>query len=185
MNKLTTRIVGEILAHEALVREAYCDGVGVWTWGVGVTASSGHTVHPRYCDNPQTLRWCLEAYLRILKESYLPPILEAFDGFELNESELGGALSFHYNTGGILMATWVEQWKRGDVEDARKSFMNWRRPPEIIPRREKERDLFFEGIWSGNGCVREYQVSKPSYCPNPESGIEIDVSELLQDLLQN
>jgi hypothetical protein len=34
--------------------------------------------------------------------------------------------------------------------------MNWRKPPEIVPRREKERDLFFSGRYSGDGMVTVY-----------------------------
>lgn len=183
MHRLTARIAGEILAHEAIVREAYRDSGSVWTWGVGVTEASGHGVHPRYCDKPQTLRWCLEAYLRLLRENYLPCVLETFDGFELSEAELGAALSFHYNTGGIQQAAWVEEWQDGDVDGARNSFMNWRKPPQIIGRREKERDLFFDGIWSSDGCVMEYSVIKPSYAPDPESGVPIHVAPILQHLL--
>ena len=54
MRTLTPRILGEILQHEGLAREAYRDSVGVWTWSVGITDASGHRV-ARYRDNPQPL----------------------------------------------------------------------------------------------------------------------------------
>ena len=72
LEQLTPRIAMEILSHEAVVREAYQDVVGVWTWGVGVTEASGHSICPRYVDRPQTMRWCLEMYLRLLRDTYLP-----------------------------------------------------------------------------------------------------------------
>ena len=173
----------ELLGHEAVVREAYRDSVGVWTWGVGVTDASGHTVWPRYVDRPQTMRWCLEMYVRLLKERYAPEVLAAFAGHSLMEHEFGAALSFHYNTGGIAAAEWVEAWKSGDRETARQSFMNWRRPPQIIPRREKERDLFFDAIWSNDGTVQEFSVSKPDYLPDPASRRRIEVEAILEQLL--
>lgn len=173
----------ELLSHEAIVREAYRDVVGVWTWGVGVTEASGHSVCPRYVDNPQTLRWCLEMYLRLLRETYAPAVWAAFEGCELSENQFGAALSFHYNTGAIATATWVDEWKRGDTTAARGSFMNWRRPPQIIPRREKERDLFFDAIWSGDGRVLEFPVEKPSYAVDPTGKKPVDVSSVLEDLL--
>ena len=183
MRLLTAQVALELLSHEAVVREAYRDSVGVWTWGVGVTEASGHSVCPRYVDRPQTMRWCLEMYLRLLKETYAPAVLTAFEGCELSESEFGGALSFHYNTGAIATATWVEEWQRGDVEAARSSFMNWRRPPQIIPRREKERDLFFDGKWSNNGTVMELPVVKPSYLPDTTGKRPVDIRALLSELL--
>ena len=60
---------------------------------------------PRYVDWPQTLRWCLKMYLRQLRETYAPAVLETFDGVVLSENEFGAVLSFHYNTGAIVTAT--------------------------------------------------------------------------------
>lgn len=183
MKLLTTRVALELLSHEAIVREAYRDSVDVWTWGVGVTEASGHTVYPRYLDQPQTMRWCLEMYVRLLRTEYGPAVLAALEGRELSESEFGAALSFHYNTGAIGTATWVEEWRSGDVEAARASFMNWRKPPQIIPRREKERDLFFDGIWSNEGTVLELPVHKPSYQPDTAGKRPVDVRLVLDELL--
>jgi GH24 family phage-related lysozyme (muramidase) len=183
VKRLTARVATELLSHEAIVREAYRDSVGVWTWGVGVTEASGHSVCPRYVDRPQTLRWCLEMYLRLLKETYAPVVLAAFDGCELSESEFGAALSFHYNTGAIATATWVEEWRRGDVGAARESFMNWRKPPQIISRREKERNLFFDGVWSNDGTVVELSVEKPSYLPEPTGKRPVEIRSILDELL--
>ncbi|MEP1208493.1 MAG: lysozyme [Rhizobiaceae bacterium] len=183
MAQLTARIALELLSHEAIVREAYQDVVGVWTWGVGVTETSGHTICPRYVDRPQTLRWCLEMYLRLLRETYAPAVREAFGDTPLSEHEFGAALSFHYNTGAIATASWVEEWQRGEVEAARESFMNWRKPPSLIPRREKERDLFFDGIWSSDGTVMELSVEKPSYSPDPTSKRPVAIRSVLSELL--
>lgn len=180
--KITSKIAGELIQHEGLVREAYKDSVGVWTWSIGVTSSSGHKVYPRYKDNPQTVKRCFEVYEWLLRTKYLPDVQEAFDGRTLTESQLGSALSFHYNTGGIKRASWVKLWLQGDIAGARKAFMNWRKPPEIIPRREKERDLFFDGTWTLTWKATEYQVNKPSYTPNWASATQIEIKDVLEDL---
>ena len=39
---------------------------------------------------------------------------------------------------------------------ARKAFMSWSKPQDIIPRRKAERDLFFDGKWSNDGKATEY-----------------------------
>ncbi|MEP2558364.1 MAG: hypothetical protein ABJH63_13020, partial [Rhizobiaceae bacterium] len=142
-----------------------------------------HSICPRYVDRPQTLRWCLEMYLRLLRENYAPAVLAAFAGSELEEHEFGAALSFHYNTGAIGSATWLEQWRGGEFEAAQESFMNWRRPEQIIPRREKERNLFFNGVWSNDGTAMELAVEKPSYLPDPTGQRPVDVSSILEELL--
>lgn len=152
---ITHKALIEIAAHEGIVREAYKDSVGVWTWGIGVTSASGHSVE-RYIGNPQTLEKVLEVYQWLLTERYLPDVLDAFRGHDLQEHELAAALSFHWNTGGIKRASWVTKFKAGDISGARKAFMNWSKPKEIIPRRKAERDLFFDGKWSNDGKATEY-----------------------------
>lgn len=179
--KLSTRALLELVYHEGIVKEAYKDSVGVWTWGVGVTNSSGHSVYPRYKDNPATIRRVLEVFKWLVETRYLPPVISAFKGVALTESQLAAAVSFHYNTGGINRASWVKSYLNGDVGVAKRQFMNWRSPKEIIPRREAERDLFFDGKWSGNGSATVYtRVRKPSYSPDWSSAERVDISKELE-----
>lgn len=181
--KITIKTAREIISHEAIVREAYKDSVGVWTWSVGITSRSGHKVYPRYKDNPQSIKRCLEIYLWLLRKNYAPAVRLAFNGFALTEEQFAAALSFHYNTGGIGRATWARQWREGEIDAARTSFMNWKSPPEIIPRRKKERDLFFDGRWSNDGKASVYPVKKPSYKPDFRNGKRMSVNAALKELL--
>lgn len=152
--KITARTALELASHEGLVRQAYKDSVGVWTWSIGITNASGHNVE-RYIGKPQTLERCLEVYVWAL-EKYADDVRRVFKDKPLNEHQFAAAVSFHYNTGGIARASWVKKWLAVDVAGAKKDFMNWSKPKEIIPRRQKERDLFFDGKWSNNGTVTEY-----------------------------
>lgn len=145
--KLTAKAVAFVAHLEGLVPQAYKDSVGVWTWALGVTNASGHQVYPRYLDKPQPLEKCVEVSIWLLEQRYLPAVADAFDGHALEEHQLAAALSFHWNTGAIERADWVKEWLAGDKAEARIDFMNYRKPPEIIPRREKERKLFFEAVW--------------------------------------
>lgn len=172
---LTENITVEIIEHEAIVPEAYKDSRGIWTWGVGVTSASGHRVHPRYKDKPQTIERCLEVYEWLLRTKYLPEVLTAFRGRELTEYQLGGALSFHWNTGAIGKADWVRNWCAGQHDAAHTAFMNWATPKEIIGRRKAERSLFFDGIWTSDGHVTVYDVAKPSYTPRWSSARQVDI----------
>ena len=64
---ITERVALELIQHEAIVQEAYKDSKGIWTWGVGVTSASGHSVE-RYKDNPQPLAKCLAVEVWLLRE---------------------------------------------------------------------------------------------------------------------
>lgn len=180
---LTARVALELISHEAIVQEAYKDSKGIWTWGVGVTNASGHTVYPRYKDNPQTIARCIEVYLWLLRERYIPDVAAAFEGFALSEAQFAAALSFHYNTGGIKKASWVTQWKDNNPGAAHRSFLLWNKPPEIIGRRKKERDLFFDGKWSSDGTAIVYPVKKPSYTPDWRNAQRIDVRSTIEEML--
>ena len=182
MRTLTPRILGEILQHEGLAREAYRDGVGVWTWSVGITDASGHKV-ARYRDDPQSIQRCLEVFVWLLTTRYLPAVLAAFGSFEPEEHQLAGALSFHYKTGAIGRASWFKRFLDGDGGGARQAILDWHRPPAILPRRRRERDLFFDARWSGDGTVAVYEVSKPEYRAVRPSRIVVTamLSRLLDD----
>jgi lysozyme len=179
---LTARGAAELVGHEAIVLEAYKDSRGIWTWGIGVTDASGHTVE-RYIDNRQPVAHCLEIFVWLLRTKYLPDVIRAFHGSPLSEAQLAAALSFHYNTGAIGHASWVALWVSGDAVASRAAFMQWRNPPSIIARRQKECDLFFNATWSGDGKATVYPVLKPSYQPDFRHPARIPVLAPLQALL--
>lgn len=179
---LTARIAAEIAHHEGLVREAYRDSVGVLTWSVGLTDATGHKVG-RYVGKPATLERCLEVYAWAL-DAYADKVRGVFAGHELTEAQFGGALDFHWNTGRIHTATWPRLWKAGDVAGARRSYLSWRKPPEIIPRREKGAALFFDGAWSGDGTAPEFPVSRPGGTPVWGKGRPVDVLTPLRAIFE-
>ncbi|WP_208348675.1 lysozyme [Pseudaestuariivita rosea] len=180
--QITAKVALEIAHHEALVRQAYRDSVGVWTWSIGLTNASGHQVYPRYKDNPASLERCLEVYVWSLQR-YADRVRREFRLCTLNEAQFAAALSFDFNTGGVHRATWVRLWNEGNIDGARQAFMNWRRPAEILPRREKERDLFFHGEWSNDGTVLEITRLTEDYRPIFASGVKRDIRDQIAALL--
>lgn len=176
--KLTKRTLLELVSHEGIVLEAYKDSKGIWTWGIGVTNASGHKV-ARYKDKPQTVQKVVEIFEWLVRTRYLPDVQKAFEGHPLTEAQLAAALSFHYNTGAITKASWVKSFKAGNIAQAKLEFMNYKKPKEIIPRREAERDLFFNGVWSEtDGKATVYKrVKKPSYTPDWGSAEQVDISK--------
>lgn len=179
-NPITVKTALEICHHEAVIRRAYKDSVGKWTWSVGLTDATGHGVE-RYIDNPQPMQHCLSIFIWAL-ESYAHTVRKAFT-VELTEEEFAGALSFHWNTGHIHDAEWVKEFNEGNPIEARVSIMNWSSPPEIIPRREAERDLIFDGVWANTGKTTEYTRVTSSYSPDWSSAIRVDIAADIEAIL--
>ena len=138
----------EIASHEGIVNAPYLDSVSVWTVGIGHTASAGPP-DPAVKRGEYTMTEIMDIFADDI-EQFEASVRRAFT-VPLKQHEFDAAASFAFNTGAIERATWVKKWNAGDRVGARKSFMDWRKPPEIIPRRRKERDLFFDGIYSNDG----------------------------------
>ena len=177
-NRVDHAVALEVASHEAIIRRAYKDSVGVWTWSVGLTSATGHNVE-RYIDAPASLQKCLDIYVWALRR-YAKQVDEAFAGVNLTKTQYAAAVSFHWNTGGIKKAAWVRHFKAGNIDKARTAFMSWRKPASIIGRREAERDLFFDGVWSNRGTMTEFTRLTKKHTPVWASGRTIDVSEELR-----
>jgi len=173
---LSERMLLEIAEHEGLVLEVYLDSVGVPTWGFGVTAESGHAIG-RYKGRRSTVVRAIEVYEWLLRTKYLPEVLAAFKGRDLTEEQTTAALSFHWNTGAIGRAEWVKSFLKGQRQQAWLEFMNWSKPREIISRRKAERDLFFDGRWSGDGVVTFYERVRPNGAIDWSSARLIDIRD--------
>lgn len=180
---LSERMLLEIAEHEGLVLEAYLDSVGVWTWGFGVTDKSGHLVG-RYRGRRSTIIRAIEIYEWLLRTKYLPEVVAAFRGRELTEAQLTAALSFHWNTGAIAQADWVQSFLLGRRDKAWAEFLHWSRPREIIARRKAERDLFFDGRWSGDGVVLMYDRVRANGTIDWRSAQQIDIRDEVRAALR-
>lgn len=174
----------EVASHEAVVRQTYRDSVGVDTWSVGLTNATGHKVG-RYINNLAPLQHCLNVFVWALNR-YADHVREVFKGHDLNEAQFAAALSFTWNLGGgnLRSATWVKRWKAGDVAGAREAFMWFNKPAEIVGRRRKERDLFFDGKWSNTGKMTEFTRLTSKRTPVWGSAKVIDVRKELVKALQ-
>jgi lysozyme len=184
--KITFDVAMEIAAHEAIIRQAYKDSVGVWTWSVGLTSATGHDVS-RYIGKPQSLEHCLKIYVWAL-ERYAEGVRKAFKGHTLTESQFAAALSFHWNTGKIATASWVPLFKAGKLAEAEKSLKSWCKAggkvsSGLVSRRKREADLLFRGKWSHGGTMVEYTRLTAKSTPDWASARRVDVTAALQAAL--
>lgn len=154
--KTSERGLAEIASHEGIVMSKYKDSVGVWTIGIGHTKNAG-APDPEKLKDALSLDKIMQIFASDIKK-FENRVLSAFTR-TLSQAQFDAAVSFDFNTGGILRASWVKQFNKGDDQAARHSFMKWRKPREIIPRRQAECDLFFDSRYSGNGKVNVYRAT--------------------------
>lgn len=180
--EITYQVALEIASHEAIVRQTYYDSKKVPTWSVGLTSATGHVVE-RYWKKPASLEHCLRVYVWAL-DNYAFEVREAFKGFTLTEAEFAAALSFHWNTGKIKVASWVKTFRAGNKTLARKQFMQYNKPAEIVGRRTAEAELLFEGKWSNKGTITEYTRVKENGQIDWSSARKINIEKPLRDAMQ-
>ena len=160
--KTSDKGIAFLVAHEGVVPGPYLDSVGVWTFGIGHTKAAGSpdpASLPRGmpADLDGALREVFTVFRRDLAK-YEADVERALGRTPAAQHEFDAAVSFHFNTGAIARAAWVDLWKRGQKADAARSMLaNWRKPAEIIGRRTAERDLFLTGSY-GTDKATVWQV---------------------------
>lgn len=189
--KITYNVAMEVASHEAIIRQAYKDSVGKWTWSVGLTSATGHVVE-RYIAKPQSLEHCLRVYVWAL-DNYADPIREYFKDTPLTEEQFAGILSFVWNLGvGVIKtAKFFPAFKRGDMKAAEASLRSHNKAGKKVAaglnaRRKAEADLIFRGKWSHTGTMTEYtKLNIKSHTPVWSSGKRINVEKELRDILKD
>lgn len=150
----------EIAEHEGIVPAPYKDSVGVWTYGIGHTASAGG-LDPREMNSAMPIDLdaavtrCVELFREDVRK-YEDRVNRAFT-VPLEQHQFDALVSWDFNTGG---ATWrskttrrpcqlVQQVNSGNLSGD--GFMGWLKPPEIRKRRTAEQRLFKTGDYDHNG----------------------------------
>lgn len=158
------RGIAALVAHEGIVPGPYWDSAKppVLTWGIGHTAAAGAPIPASLpvgmpADLNGTLRQVAAVFRRDLAR-YEADVARAIGRTPCAQHEFDAAVSFHFNTGAIARAAWVDLWKSGRrAEAARSMLVNWRRPTSIIERREAEQKLFLSGDY-GKGRADLWSV---------------------------
>lgn len=114
-------------AQEGRALRAYQDSVGVWTVGYGLTNFDKNLpwkVQKGLTITAEQAEWYL---LKSIRENYVPAARKALDGgtYQHPQGAVDGATDFHFNTGGVLKATWPKALGAGDMAGAEQSMMSW------------------------------------------------------------
>lgn len=150
----------ELVGHEGIVRRRYRDSTGVWTYGIGHTAMAGPpdpanilTEQP-FINVLQLFKDDVKKYEKRVNDALKVPVLQ---------HQFDALVSFDYNTGGIFKAAITKSINAGLILQAGDQFLNWSKPPEVIPRRKREQKLFRIGEYSNNGLGTEFKVKDNGY----------------------
>lgn len=157
--KVSRQGIIEIASHEGIVDMPYRDSRGIWTVGIGHTASAGP---PDPATLPKGKRVPMDDVFEIFARDlakFEKRVNKAVK-VPVAQHEFDALVSFDFNTGGIDRATLVKHLNARNRNRAAAAFMNWSRPPEIIDRRTKEMELFRAGTYSARGKVSVFPADR-------------------------
>jgi len=149
--KLSKQGAMELIGHEAIVQTRYRDTKNIWTIGVGHTKAAGDPDPAAYTE-VMPLKEVFKLFQKDM-QNYVDDVNAALK-VPVSQTEFDALVSFHFNTGGINKASLVKSINAGDKKTAAKQFLNWKKPPEVMGRRKKERKLFAEGTYSNGGKAK-------------------------------
>lgn len=153
---------------EACVLSTYTDSVGVLTIGVG------HTKHAGPPTPVKGTKIVMEAAFALFKkdiQKYEAGVRRAVK-VPVLQHEFDAMCSFHYNTGAISRASFVDDLNKGDRKKAAQGMLKWNKPPEIKARRAAEKKLFETGNYGDISKITVYNTW-------PGKARRVDSSELL------
>ena len=132
-----------ITKEEGFRNRAYRDSKGLLTIGVGhlIKPDEQHLVSATLTDEQvkellkSDLKWCSAA-------------VESSVRVPLNQSQFDALYSICFNLGttNFKKSTFLKQINAGKLKEASDSFLMWNKPPELLPRRNRERALFLKDI---------------------------------------
>ncbi|QBF31517.1 glycoside hydrolase family protein [Thalassococcus sp. S3] len=151
MRKISEAGLAFLEAHEGVVLKAYRCPAGIWTIGAGLTKASG-VITPRP-GMILTRHEASEFLSKALERNYEPRVRKAMPGAAQNEFD--GGVSFDFNTGAVLRASWVAFWRRGDHKETRRRLGLWNKGggrvlKGLVRRRREEADLILNGNYHGH-----------------------------------
>jgi lysozyme len=83
-----------------------------------------------------------------LAERFEPAVRESVrTQLKQNQFDALVSMAFNIGAGGFRGSTVVKRLNARDFGGAADAMLLWRRPPEIIPRRRRERELFLNGTY--------------------------------------
>lgn len=140
-----------LIAQEGFIPYAYNDSQNHATFGVG------HLLHRGRVTAADRAQWGTKAkpkpralVVRVLREDlanrFEPAVRDTIKKpLKAHQFDALVSLAFNIGTGGFKGSTVARCLNQGDFQGAADAILMWKKPPEILPRRRRERELFLNG----------------------------------------
>lgn len=131
---------------EGLVDTAYLDSVGVWTIGIGHTASAGGINPKNYIGKKLTIKQIMDLFAEDLPK--YESIITRNVKVDLKQNEFDALVHFVYNVGepNFKKSKLLKTLNTGNKKAAFDTgFHGWLKPAELKGRRDFERDMALNG----------------------------------------
>lgn len=138
--------IEHLIREEGVRNEPYNDSAGNCTVGVG------HLIHRGGCNSADRQKWTLtDAEVRALLRKDIARFERAVRKAFIGKSALKAtqprfnacvSLAFNIGEGGFAESAVKQRIRAGDLKGAADAFLMWGSPPELRPRRARERRLF-------------------------------------------
>lgn len=179
--KLSTNGYIELASYEGVAKSPYLDSVGVKTWSVGLTKSDIPDLASWPWDQEQNLDYCFEEFKNKVQK-YVDGVNSALKVAQL-QFQFDALVSITYNIGiaGMTNSTFMRDINNGGNENAIvAAWKAWDRGGGRViqgleNRRERECNLYVNGMYSNNGSIQLITVNPATH--REEGGKDIPVSQ--------
>lgn len=175
--KISAKGMIDLAYKEGICLDPYLDSVNVWTIGIGRTAYDG--------KDPRSFgKITVEKAIELFKEDIKPYENEVRkaaikSSLSLNQSQIDALCSACYNFGAGNLRKLMTNRNEKQIGEA---LMLYRRPPEIIPRRQAEQRLYQTGKYQcEDGRVPVFPVSS-NHRPIYSKSKLIDIRPYFEEL---
>lgn len=166
----------EIAQYEGLCVKPYYDSVGVITIGIGAT----RTEFPDLANWDKTKEMSIEECCHLFQQHvirYENTVLGSLTR-DIEQWQFDALVSLCYNIGqsGLVRSTLIKRVNSNAMfDEIGRAFMMWNKPPEIVGRRTKEKNLYVRGVYTSNGKVLVTTTDGRGH-ELQRSGHEVDIS---------
>lgn len=200
--KTSTKGKIALAVSEGIVDTAYLDSVGVWTLGIGHTVGAGAPDPKRYIGKRISIKEIMDIFAIDLGK--FEKRVNSLVKVPLTQNEFDALVHFDFNTGGLHRSKLLTGINSGKKKEAGQTgFHGWLQPASLKSRRDKERNMFLNGVYGStvaplytantkgiktrNGSVdlsNTWTVDSPSETPEATQRAPVSILEAILNILK-